>query len=287
MAPPKPSDPDEPSGFLSDDADEPTQGAKSGKAAKAAKDSKTKKAPGPTGAGSRRARLAGLEAQRKADARRRTVILLVLCIVLAAGVLAYPVYLFVDDAVQRGKTLGDLGVSASAASCAAPVENAAKGNQDHVADGTDVTYERLPPDSGPHYNTPATFSRKFYTPEDRPAVETLVHNLEHGYTVVWYRAEMPADQIDTLDNIAKTFSSDPEQYNAGKFIAAPWQTSDGGAFPAGQNVVMTRWYADPTNPADANAQKGVRQQCGAVSGEAIGDFMKKYPQSDSPEPNGA
>ena len=233
--------------------------------------------------GSRRDRMASFEAARKKDQRRRNAGLLAICLVLALALLAYPLYLFVDDYRASKATLEQIGVSASAAGCAAVTTNAATGNQEHVADGTKVTYDRFPPDSGQHYAAPAPFTKHFYSTADRPEVETIVHNLEHGYTVAWYRADAPADQVSALQDIAKTFGSD--DYNpADKFIVAPW--TDAG-FPEGKNVVLTHWYADPTGPTDATKQKGVRQTCGAVSGAAIQDFMTKFPATSSPEPNGA
>jgi hypothetical protein len=240
----------------------------------------------PAAATSRRDRLASFEAARRSEQRRRTIGLLVICGVLALALLAYPVYLFAGDYQQRNAKIADFGVAAAAAGCDPVAEHAATGNQEHVAEGTPVTYDQTPPDSGKHYPSPAGFSKHFYTTDDRPAVETLVHNLEHGYTVVWYRADAPSDQVDNLRKISKTFSSDdydPTQ----KFIAAPWSESDGAGFPEGKNVVLTRWTADPANPADTTKQKGVRQPCSTVSGPAIADFMTKYPTSSSPEPNGA
>ena len=118
---------------------------------------------------------------------------------------------------------------------------------------------------------------------DRPPVEQLVHNLEHGYTIAWYRDGAPSSDVSALERIAKTFSG--EDYNPeDKFIAAPWADSDGGAFPAGKNVVLSRWTADPNDPGDTTKQFGVRQSCAAVSGQAIKDFMAKYPVANSPEP---
>jgi hypothetical protein len=235
--------------------------------------------------GSRRERLASFEAARKKEQRRRGILLLVICLVLAVALLAYPVYLFAKDYQARNATLDDLGVAVSAAGCDPISEHAAKGNQQHVPDGTKVTYDPTPPDSGPHYPAPAPFTKRFYSTADRPAVETLVHNLEHGYTVVWYRDSLPDKEKQQLEAISKTFGSDA--YNpADKFIAAPWTDAD-GAFPAGKNVVITRWYADPNNPADTAKQQGVRQACAAVSGPAIKEFMAKYPYANSPEPNGA
>jgi Protein of unknown function (DUF3105) len=240
----------------------------------------------PSGS-SRRDKLASLEASRRAEQRRRTISLLVICVVLAAALLAYPVYLFASDYIARNANLEDLGSSVEQAGCDPIAENPATGNQEHVAEGTKVTYDRFPPDSGQHYPSPAPLTKRFYTTEDRPPVEELVHNLEHGYTVVWYRSDLSGKQVSELEKIAKTFGND-DQNPANKFIAAPWDDgSDGGAMPAGKNVVLTRWYADPNNPSDASSQKGVRQSCVAVSGAVIKDFMAKYPYTSSPEPNGA
>ncbi|MFP5283346.1 MAG: DUF3105 domain-containing protein [Actinomycetes bacterium] len=248
---------------------------------------KTKPAKVEPGGGSRRARLASLEAARKREQRRRTIGLLAICLVLAVGLLAYPVYLFAQDYRARNTSLTDLGASLSAAGCDPVVETAARGNQDHVPEGTDVPYDRFPPDSGPHYDSPAPFAKHFYGTEDRPAVETLVHNLEHGYTVVWYRDTMPAEARDNLERIARTFAGDDTYNPQNKFIAAPWSEADGAGFPAGKDVVFTRWYADPNNPADTASQKGIRQNCATVSGQAIADFMTRYPYTAAPEPNGA
>ena len=235
---------------------------------------------------SRRDKLASLEAARKKEQRSRTIKLLVICLVLAIALLAYPVYLFVDDYRARNASIEHLGSSIAAAGCDPIAEHEATGNQDHVAEGTKVDYAQTPPDSGKHYPSPAPFTKHFYAEADRPPVETLVHNLEHGYTVVWYRADAPGKQIKNLQRIAKTFGSDDSD-PADKFIAAPWSEADGAGFPAGKNVVITRWTADPNDPGNPTAQKGVRQACTEVSGAAIKDFMTKYPVANSPEPSGA
>jgi Protein of unknown function (DUF3105) len=235
---------------------------------------------------SRRDKLASLEAARKKEQRNRTIKLLVICLVLAIALLAYPVYLFVDDYRARNASIEDLGTSIAAAGCDPIVEHEATGNQDHVADGTKVPYTQSPPDSGPHYESPAPFTKHFYAEADRPAVETLVHNLEHGYTVVWYRVNAPDDQVKNLQRIAKTFSSD-DYDPADKFIAAPWSEADGAGFPDGKNIVITRWTADPNNPSNPMMQRGVRQACTDVSGAVIKDFMAKYPVANSPEPSAA
>ena len=89
-----------------------------------------------------------------------------------------------------------------------------------------MDYAQSPPDSGKHYPTPAPFTKHFYAEADRPPVETLVHNLEHGYTVVWYRADAPSKQIKNLQRIAKTFGSDDlrsgGQVHRGAVVGCRW-----------------------------------------------------------------
>src|SRR3712207_3728768 len=159
---------------------------------------------------SRRDRLASFEAARKKEQRNRTIRLLVICIVLAMALLAYPVYLFVDDYRARNTPLESIGATVQAAGCDPVSEQPASGNQDHVDEGTKVTYTEFPPASGQHYPSPAPFAKRFYTMADRPPVETLVHNLEHGYTIAWYRDGAPASQVKALQRAAKTFARSEE-----------------------------------------------------------------------------
>jgi hypothetical protein len=66
---------------------------------------------------SRRAKLASFEAARKKEQRNRTIRLLVICFVLAMALLAYPVYLFIDDYRARNATIADIGSSRADAGC--------------------------------------------------------------------------------------------------------------------------------------------------------------------------
>lgn len=236
--------------------------------------------------GNRRQRLASFEAARKKEQRRRSLRLLAICLVLALALLAYPLYLFVHDYRASSAKINEIGATVQAAGCDPVTKNMATGNQEHLPEGTKITYAQTPPDSGKHYPVPAEFSKRFYTVQDRPAVGTLVHNLEHGYTLLWYRAGTPANQVDQLQRIAKTFNDDA-YHPQNKFIAAPWSEADGAGFPAGKNTVLARWYADPAKPTDTSLQLGVRQACTSVSGAAIQDFMARYPYTAAPEPDGA
>jgi hypothetical protein len=94
-----------------------------------------------------------------------------------------------------------------------------------------------------------------------------VHNLEHGYTVVWYRADAPSEQTQNLERIAKTFGSD--DYNpADKFIAAPWSEADGAGFPGREERRDHTLTADPNDPGDVTKQRafGKRVPMSAVQG---------------------
>jgi hypothetical protein len=137
---------------------------------------------------------------------------------------------------------------------------------------THITYPTVPPSSGKYLAVPVFPSQAFYTLSDVPAVEKLVHNLEHGYTIVWYDPSLNSDQQDQLKLIAGKIRVG----GIPKFIAAPWDTSR-GPFAGGAKVAMTHW----------GVATGARQLCGAVSGEAIEAFVKAHPASDSPDPDAA
>lgn len=56
------------------------------------------------------------------------------------------------------------------------------------ADQRYLNYSTDPPNSGPHRGSP--IGAGFYT--DPPDDENLVHNLEHGYVVIWYNCAAPS-----------------------------------------------------------------------------------------------
>ena len=235
---------------------------------------------------SRRERIAAMQERERREKRARSARLITLCIVLALAVLAYPVYMFVQETRLSATPRNEIGVAADAAGCLDDVEHPATGNQEHVEDGTIVDYDHLPPDSGPHYQNWTEFGETFYSVSDRPAIENLVHNLEHGYTILWYDSDtVTADEVKWIEALAKTFNgSDPV---TNKFKAAPWSPQyDGGEFPEDTKFLLVRWVANPENPSDASQQFGARRACAQLSGEVVEQFMEKYPQPSSPEPLG-
>jgi hypothetical protein len=231
-----------------------------------------------------------MRAEQKRAERRRGMIIVVICSVVAVGIVVAAAWKPVHDAVQKsqfdGKSLSQIGAAASV--CQTPTTKPATGNQQHIPEGSAVSYPDAPPAFGKHYPTPDPMSRKFYTAADRPALGTLVHNEEHGYTILWYDDTVAGDstQMNQIRAIADKFSGDTDLRH--KFKAVPWTTDDGQPFPNGQHIAFTHWSVGGTANASAGNAKqvGVWQYCSAVSGDALGTFMDKYPYSDSPEPNG-
>jgi hypothetical protein len=231
-----------------------------------------------------------MKKQRSAEKRRGFAIVGV-CVtvaVLIVGAAAYrPVVNWWDLRQYNNLDLADVGAGPSV--CGDIETKEATGVSDHVPTGTQVDYKDAPPAYGAHWNeanvAPAPYDDKFYGENDeRPELESLVHNLEHGYTILWYDDTIADDrgQLAQITAIAKKFRADDDNFRF-KFIAAPWTQDDsdevGKEFPDGQHIAFTHWKGD------SEKSTGVWQYCSEVSGEALDDFMKEYPYTDSPEPN--
>ena len=191
---------------------------------------------------------------------------------------------------QPDNLIVGLGTPAASASCDAVTTDAASGNSVHVGPGTNrtdvskVQYSTVPPTSGSHFVQPVLDGRQFYSSADTPAVETLVHNLEHGYTVLWYLPSEEAARSGQLQELATLGNKlAPSQ---AKFIVAPWNEAY-GAFPSGKKYALSHWSATTDASGKVTAQAGHRQLCGDLSGEAVKSFVTQFPRTDSPEPLGA
>ena len=225
-----------------------------------------------------------IEEMRKAEAakqRRRSLVFVVIAVVVGIGLVAavaVPTYLDKQND-PANKSLSSFGVPASAAGCSA-VQTTDGTNTDalrkHVADGTVEKYDTVPPSFGPHWGAPIYPSREFYSARDKPQMEQLVHNLEHGYTVLWYDSTVKGAQLAALKDLATSARSSDMAGPGNKFIASAWDDAY-GAFPAGKHIGMSHWGAKDSHT----------QVCGKVSGAAVQSFMKKFPSTDAPEPNAA
>ncbi len=217
-------------------------------------------------------------AERRADRRRTWLIVGTASVLAVALVLGVILAVHVSEASKAvNQDVASFGVAAAAAGCDPVVTKTATASQVHVGPGTDtpdqtfVSYSTVPPMFGPHFAIWAPTDRHFYTERDRPQVENLVHNLEHGYTVVWYDSTITGDQLDALKGLSEKL---PAQGDT-KFIVTSWDTKH-GEFPAGKHVAVSHW----------GAKDGAMQLCAKVSGPAIQAFVDAHPFTDSPEPQG-
>ena len=232
---------------------------------------------------SRRDAVAKIQAQQKAAERRRTLLTLAPALVLAI-VIGVVVYLQVrNQDVDSNAALAEIGAPAADA-CRDVVTKPAVGSADHRDEGTPIDYEDAPPATGPHWGQflVAGQIRKFWTTDDRPPLERLVHSLEHGWTIIWYDETIAADDaaVDGLRDVVDQYAgTDPED----KVMVAPWTEDDGEPFPDDAHVALTHWSMGGTN-GNPEEQLGVWQYCSEVSGEAVDQFVVDYPYSDSPEP---
>jgi hypothetical protein len=200
------------------------------------------------------------EQRRKARAkeRRTTILTIVVCTLLGAALIGGSVYFSVQNKNKpKATALRSVGVASEAAACLDPkseaIPDAATGATKHTArDGDHVDYDKSPPTSGRHNPTPLPVgAKKFYSRTENPPPERAVHNLEHGYVVVWYDKKATDPQIDALKKAADGAE--------GKFLIVPWDRTD---FSDDKHIVLTAW--------------GERQQCGDVSGAVMQDFMDKF-----------
>ncbi|MFN8076526.1 MAG: DUF3105 domain-containing protein [Kineosporiaceae bacterium] len=226
----------------------------------------------------RKARVEELRRAQQAKERRRTLLVVATAGVLVLALVGVVVVVLRDHVSKQDPAT--VGVAAAAAGCDAVITDPADGGQVHVGPGTDkpeettVKYAQVPPSSGAHYASPQYPSVGFYSDKDKPRVESLVHNLEHGYTIVWFDPTLAKAQQDELRGISERIRDD--KTSASKFIVTAWDPAY-GAFPSGKKVAISHW----------GAKNGYRQLCATVSGEAIKEFMSAHPWTDAPEPNAA
>ena len=164
-----------------------------------------------------------------------------------------------DEAIEDGigfiadQSLDD--ISEEDANCG-PIETHADEGQDHVRDGKTVSYDASPPTSGPHYSVPA--EPGFYEADSGIEPERLVHNLEHGQIVIWYRPNAP-DLGFIEEQVEELVRQEPLAT-----VGAPYPDMAGD-----YNIVLTSW-------TQARA-------CQFASQTVVDDFRRQF-QGVAPEP---
>jgi Protein of unknown function (DUF3105) len=228
----------------------------------------------------RRARVEAMRREQQAKERRKSAMIIVVAVVVGLAIVGLAAYPAIHKSITNPakKSLAAFGVSTAAASCSAP-QTTPKTNTDalrkHVATGTVENYKTVPPSYGPHWANPVLNSRPFYSVSDRPEMETLVHNLEHGYTIVWYDKTVTGSQLQGLKDLSDSARGKSETAN-GKFIVSAWDNAY-GKFPKGKHLGISHW----------GASSSTVQLCGKVSGSQVQSFISAHPASDSPEPGAA
>jgi hypothetical protein len=225
-------------------------------------------------AAERAAKVEQMRAEQAAKERRRNLLVAGAAAVVVLVLVALVVVVVRDYRANNPDQLRLVGVPRGDADCDDVTTDEGSGDDvsNHV-EGT-VEYETVPPSFGPHFASPVYPAAPFYAADDRPPMEQLVHNLEHGYTVVWYAEDLPQAQVDQLEQISG-IARDADD-TRGKFIVSAWDDAY-GELPEGKQVALSHWGAEESH----------RQLCGSVSGEVVEQFVQDFPASDSPEPNGA
>ena len=234
----------------------------------------------------RQAVIDSIRKQHGGAERRRGIGIVAVASIFAVALVGAVAWQPISDALDRREfadvALADMGASADA--CTEISKKPAEGEQDHVPQGTPMTYDDAPPAFGKHWDIWDTMERKFYTESDRPELGELVHNLEHGFTMLWYDETAAKDDetMALLRGMADKFGDDDNMRS--KFKVVPWTKEDGKAFPDGKHIAMTHWSAG-RGEDETGKQEGVFQYCSEPSGAALAELMEKYPYMDSPEPN--
>ena len=234
----------------------------------------------------RRAVVEQMRREQQAKERRKTLLMIGAAVLVGAIIIGTAVWQLLREQEADSRELAAIGVTAAQAGCQEPETKGAAGEADHRATGERILYEDTPPAFGPHWGDwlQPTEVRRFYTADDRPPVERLVHSLEHGWTILWYDDTVAADDAATadLDAIASKFTdvTDADQ----KIIIAPWTADDGGEpFPDDTHLALTHWSMGGTN-GNPEGQQGIWEYCSDVSGEVVDDFMATTPTATPPNP---
>lgn len=185
--------------------------------------------------------------------RRRNIITIVLAIIVTGGV----VWLITDEKTSKPSSdtkVGNFGVSESAAGCDS-IQTVKPQEGKHIEQGADhPPYNTNPPTSGPHYSAPlAPIDTGFYDSDIEP--EKVVHNLEHGQIVIWYRPDAPRKTIDDIETATEEVPA--------ATVAVPWNDID-----APKELVITAW--------------GHLQPCVQMSKDVLDHFRELY-QGKGPE----
>ncbi len=158
----------------------------------------------------------------------------------------------------------DLDEAAKAAGCELKSFKTNDNSRLHTTNPAEkLTYASKPPTSGKHFETPAEDGQY----DSAPPVGRLVHSLEHGRVLIWFKKSLPRNNRGTLKAL---FDEDPYQ-----MLITPDPTRMTYA------VAATAWNADP-QPNGTGRLLGCPRYTPAVI-DAIRAFKDEH-RSNGPEP---
>jgi hypothetical protein len=183
---------------------------------------------------------AALRAQRRRETIRRFLASAVVAVVVVG------VFLYLTRVGGPRPFPAAASQAASAAGCSGiqtPADSAPGGQ--HLASGASTTYPSEPATSGLHDPSPLPADPAVYT--EMPPETRLVHNLEHGFVNMYYRASgdgaLASDVVDALTSYAQN----PE---TGHVLLTP-HTS----LPSGTALALTYWNRILTCPSGVTAEQ--------------------------------
>ena len=113
-----------------------------------------------------------------------------------------------------------------------------------------------------------------------------MHNLEHGYTILWYDETIAddADMIDQIEGIAKKLDGATRQLPAASSSPRRGRptTEESKAFPEGQHIAFTHWSAGGNGETDRASRRASGSTARSPAARRSKTFMKDYPYTDSP-----
>lgn len=226
----------------------------------------------------RRQRIEDMRKQQRAAERRKNfmftgaAIVVALILILAAVIPAY-----LHDKHQKAKAKQATKVLQLKPTAAETTDGCSGVHQDpvspaaqHVTTAIDYTKSKygdteggaspIPPSGGQHNPISLGDTNRFYPLSEKPRPERAVHNLEHGYIVVWYDSKLPASEVTKLEAMAKS----PK---LSRLLVVGWWQSD---LPDNKHVVLTSW--------------GRTERCNTLSDAVVNNYYAKHLNSNlSPE----
>lgn len=206
------------------------------------------------------------EAERAAQRRQRirklvaTGVVAVLALAAIGGV----GFLWQQSRAERGELLAGNADAAQAAGCGQAEDMPDLGSQHFGGQAAELAqrppaqiYDHRPATSGPHIGG-AVIATGVY--EQHVDERVLVHNLEHGYVVVWYSPELAEDQRAELVKWGERTVGDEPLVLVAEY---PEPLPDGG------QIAYTAW--------------GYRQLCDKFDAEVADAFVDRYTNFEAPE----